>query len=303
MNKRSVIAALILTVLFRVTYSGTTGKISGKIIAANTSEPIIGANIYLENTDYGAVSDADGNYFIINVSPGVYNQVCSFIGYEKVTYIDVSVSIDRTTSMNFEIKPETIQGKAVIVIGKRNIIEMDRTNTAAYISAENIEKMPVQEIDDLIQLQTGVVKDASGEFHIRGGRAGEIAYLIDGVPVTDQYNGGSSIGLENNWVQELQIISGTFNAEYGQAQSGVINIVTKEGSKEFKGNISIATGDYLSSHNDIFMNIVAQLKVISVLPGRPELVICIPGYRMFLKPLLCTPMRLRSGNPAGIIWL
>ena len=255
MNRRSVIAVLILTVLFRVTYSGTTGKISGKIINAKTSEPIIGANIYLENTDYGAVSDADGNYFIINVSPGTYNQVCSFIGYEKVTYTGVSVSIDRTTSMNFEIKPETIQGEAVIVVGKRNIIEMDRTNTAAYVSSENIEKMPVQEIDDLIQLQTGVVKDASGEFHIRGGRAGEIAYLIDGVPVTDQYNGGSSIGLENNWVQELQIISGTFNAEYGQAQSGVINIVTKEGSKEFKGNISIATGDYLSSHNDIFMNI------------------------------------------------
>ena len=255
MNKRSVIATLIITALFRVAFSGTTGKISGKIIDANTSEPVIGANIYLENTDYGAVSDVDGNYFIINVSPGMYSLVCSFIGYEKITYTGISVSVDRTSSMNFEIKPETIQGKEVIVVGERKVIEMDRTNTAAYVSSENIEKMPVQELDDLIQLQTGVVKDASGEFHIRGGRAGEIAYLIDGVPITDQYNGGSSIGLENNWVQELQVISGTFNAEYGQAQSGVVNIVTKEGAKQFKGNISVAMGDYLSTHNDVFMNI------------------------------------------------
>ena len=255
MNKRFLIAVMILSFVFRTAYPGTTGKISGRIIDADTNEPIIGANIYLENTDFGAVSDADGNYFIINVSPGTYNLVCSFIGYEKITYTGITVNVDRTTSVDFNIRPETIQGKEVVVVGERKIIEMDRTSTAAYVSSEKIETMPVQEVDDLIQLQTGVVKDASGEFHIRGGRAGEIAYLIDGVPVTDQYNGGSSVGLENNWVQELQVISGTFNAEYGQAQSGIVNIITKEGAKKFSGRFSVSLGDYISSHKDIFMNI------------------------------------------------
>ncbi|RKY55776.1 MAG: TonB-dependent receptor, partial [Candidatus Neomarinimicrobiota bacterium] len=244
MNKRFLIAVMILSFVFRTAYPGTTGKISGRIIDADTNEPIIGANIYLENTDFGAVSDADGNYFIINVSPGTYNLVCSFIGYEKITYTGITVNVDRTTSVDFNIRPETIQGKEVVVVGERKIIEMDRTSTAAYVSSEKIETMPVQEVDDLIQLQTGVVKDASGEFHIRGGRAGEIAYLIDGVPVTDQYNGGSSVGLENNWVQELQVISGTFNAEYGQAQSGIVNIITKEGAKKFSGRFSVSLGDY-----------------------------------------------------------
>lgn len=255
MSKNIGYAALVLIALLQFGFSGTTGKISGKIVDSTTGNPIIGANIYLQNTDYGAVSDAEGSYFIINIPPGTYDIVCSFIGYEKTIYTGVVVNLDRTTTVNFDIKPQTIQGKEVVVVGQRTLVEMDRTNSAAYVSSENIETMPVQEIDDLIQLQTGVVRDAAGEFHIRGGRAGEIAYLIDGVAVTDQYNGGSSIGLENNWVQELQVISGTFNAEYGQAQSGIVNIVTKEGAKKFSGRVSVAVGDYVSANKDIFMNI------------------------------------------------
>jgi len=254
MQKKFVLI-LVMLLTGSLLFGGTTGKIMGTVIDKETGEPIIGASIYLEEAGIGAASGLDGDFFIINVPPGTYNVVCSYIGYTKVTVTNVVINVDRTTQQNFTMVPKALQGEEVIVTGTKKIIEKDRTNSAAYVSQEKIENMPVQEVSDLIQLQTGIVKDASGAFHMRGGRAGEIAYMIDGVPVTDQYNGGSAIGMENSYIQELQVISGTFNAEYGQAQSGIVNIITKEGAKKFKGNINIATGDYITSHNDIFMGL------------------------------------------------
>jgi outer membrane receptor protein involved in Fe transport len=236
-------------------YAGTTGKIKGKIIDSQTKEPLFGANIIVENTTLGAASDINGEYFIINILPGKYTLVVSFIGYKQFKVLEVEVFSDRTTTRDIEITPASLTTNDIVIIAQRDKIETDRTSTASYISSQQIESLPAQEIGDLLQLQAGIVKGASGALHMRGGRGGEIAYLIDGVPVTDEYRGGSAVGLENNWVQELQVISGTFNAEYGQAQSGVVNIVSKEGSKTFGGRISVSGGDYLSTRDDIFMNI------------------------------------------------
>ena len=235
--------------------AGVTGKLKGKIIDKSTGEPLIGANIILQNTTLGASTDIDGYYFIINVPPGKYNLIISYVGYQQTTIKDIQIFSDRTTSQNAALVPETFETDEIVVSGVRETIEKDRTNTAAYISDDEIGNLPVQEVSEVLQLQTGVVKDAGGALHIRGGRSGEIAYLIDGIPVTDQYRGGSSIGLENSWIQELQVISGTFNAEYGQAQSGIVNIVTKEGASRFGGKLSLSGGDYISGKSDVFMNI------------------------------------------------
>jgi len=256
MNRHSVYVIILVLLMFGVsTWAGVTGKIRGKVVDKDSGNPIIGANVYIEGSSLGTASDINGDYFIINIPPGMHNLICSYVGYERVLVLDIQVNADRSTIQKFSIAPQAIEGKEVTVIGTRKVIEMDRTNTAAYVSSEEIQTMPVQELGDLIQLQSGVVKDAGGTFHIRGGRGGEIAYLIDGVPVTDQYNGGSSIAMENNWVQELQVISGTFNAEYGQAQSGVVNVITKEGAKKFGGSVSFGVGDYVTSNSDIFMNL------------------------------------------------
>jgi len=254
-SKLMFIHILLLIISGSFAVAGTTGKIMGRVIDQNTGDPIIGADVYIPSAGQGSMTDLNGDYFIIGVRPGTYTLVCSYIGYQKTSITDVLVNIDLSTNINVEIAQETLEGQEVVVVSKRLVVEKSRTNTTAYVSAEKIASMPVQEVGDLIQLQAGVVQDAGGGFHIRGGRGGEIAYLIDGVSITDQYNGGSSIGLENSWVQELQVISGTFNAEYGQAQSGIINVVTKEGAQEFSGNISLSTGDHVSGAQDIFWNI------------------------------------------------
>ncbi len=256
MQKKLLIAILILMFLsLTCGFAGTTGKIMGTVLDSQTGDPVIGANIYLDGLPIGAATNEDGDYFILNIPPGEYTVVVSAIGYATIKESNVEVSTDRTTPKSFKMSPEAIAGEEVVVVGTRPSVEKDRTTTVSYLSSRQIESLPVQEVSDVIQLQTGVVKDASGNFHIRGGRKGEIAYLVDGVPVTDQFRGGSSIELENTWINELQVISGTFNAEYGQAQSGIINIVTKEGAKKFGGKVIVSSGDYVSSHNDIFMNI------------------------------------------------
>ena len=246
---------ILFLLIVNITFSGTTGKIKGRVFDSEANNPIIGANVYLKNTSLGTVSDINGNYFIINVPPGSYTLQASFIGYSTVNITNILVSIDRSTIRNINMKTEIIEGSEITVIAERPLIEKDRTSSASFTSAEEIDLMPVQEVEDIIELQAGVVKDADGNFHLRGGRHGEIAYLIDGVMVSDQFSGGSSVGMQNNWIQELQVISGAFNAEYGKAQSGVVNIVTKDGPQNFGGSYSLSIGDHFSNNSDTFINI------------------------------------------------
>ncbi|MEO8233081.1 MAG: TonB-dependent receptor, partial [Ignavibacteriota bacterium] len=108
----------------------------------------------------------------------------------------------------------------------------------------------LEDVSSVVNLQAGVV-----DGHFRGGRSNEVKYLIDGVPVNDVYSGQSSLSPEINSIEEVQVLTGTFNAEYGEALSGVVNQITKIAGDKFDGNISIHTGDYISTHNDIFTNI------------------------------------------------
>lgn len=235
--------------------AGTTGNIRGKVFNKENNLPIIGANVYLENTALGTVTDENGNYFIINIPPGDYTLRSSYIGYSSVIIKNVQVSIDRSTIKDIFMETEVIEGSEITVLAERPLIERDRTSSASFTSAKEIDLMPVQEVEDIIELQAGVVKDSDGNFHLRGGRHGEIAYMIDGVMVSNQFSGGTSVGIQNNWIQELQVISGAFNAEYGKAQSGVVNIVTKDGPQNFGGSYSISLGDHISKNKSIFYNI------------------------------------------------
>ena len=139
----------------------------------------------------------------------------------------------------------------VVVQADRPMIQTDVTYSQANISSEEVEMLPVEEFEDVLALQAGVVS-MGGEIHVRGGRGGEISYMVDGITVTDPYNSGMAVEIENNAIQELQFISGTFNAEYGQAMSGIVNIVTKDGDyAKYSGSVSGNLGDYFISSNRV----------------------------------------------------
>ena len=233
-----------------VVNAGTTGKLAGRIVDSETKEPIIGATIIIKGTNFGASADLEGDFYINNISPGTYTVVISAIGYNKTTIEKVMIRIDLTTRLDTKLTPTTINMNEVVIQAKQPLVTKDLTSSSSIISSEEIKLMPVENINQVINLQAGVVNG-----HFRGGRSGEVAYLIDGVSVTDAFNGSVSIGVENSSVREMEVISGTFNAEYGQAMSGIVNIVTKDGSQNFEGSASAYVGSYFTNHTDLFQNL------------------------------------------------
>ncbi len=254
----SLLIALLglLFILSSSLFAGTTGKIVGIVKDKQTGEPLIGVNIILKGTPLGGATDEDGSFLILNIPPGTYTLLAQYIGYRSVEISNVKVSVDFTTRVNIEMEEATLElGEAVEVVAERNMIRKDLTASQTEVSAEEISRIPSEEFRDILQLKAGITRDESGAFHIRGGRSSEVGYWVDGLSVTDVFDGSVAVEVENNAIQSLQVISGTFNAEYGQAMSGIINIVTKEGGETYSGKFSSYVGDYLSADDDIFFNI------------------------------------------------
>ena len=250
---RNVLFTLILALFYSCfslinhqLFAGTTGKISGRLIDMATGDPLPGANVVIEGTTLGAATGTDGFYSILNTPPGVYTLKAMMMGYNDARMENVRVHIDLTTKIDFEMSSTVLEsGETVTVVAERPLVQRDMTYSLSSVSADEIEALPVQSIDDVMELQAGIVE--SGGLHIRGGRTGEVAFWVDGVATTDVFSGGRGVRVENSAVQELQVVSGTYNAEYGQAMSGVINIITKEGGVEYKGEIKAYVGDYISN--------------------------------------------------------
>ena len=293
-NKAIVSSISILLLLFgTIIYAGTTGKIAGKIFDKSTGEALIGANILIVGTSIGASSDLDGNYFILNIPPGEYQIKASVIGYSSFTIQKVRVSIDQTTKIDFELNPESIELGEVLVTAEKSIVRKDLTSTEETISGNNISMLPLEDVSAVVNLQAGVV-----DGHFRGGRGNEVKYLIDGVPVNDVYSGQSSLSAEVNSIEEIQVLTGTFNAEYGEALSGVVNQVTKIAGDKLDGNISFYSGDYVSSHKDIFTNI-GHISPTNVYNIQGNISGPVPGLENFVKFFLSGRYNYDEGSIYG----
>jgi TonB dependent receptor-like, beta-barrel/CarboxypepD_reg-like domain/TonB-dependent Receptor Plug Domain len=233
--------------------AGTTGKIAGRVTDKTTGEPLPFVNIVIVGTTMGAASDVDGYYNILNLAPGTYSVKASAIGYNSMLVENVKVSIDFTTKVDFTLAATSVElGQEVVVIATKPLVQKDLTSSTATINSQDIQALPITSFQDALQLQAGIVKDQSGNFHFRGGRSGEVSYWIDGVPVTNAYDGGTVVDVNKNSIQEMQLVTGAFNAEYGQAMSGIVNIATKSGSNETHGNITAYSGAYLTQNSDVF---------------------------------------------------
>jgi outer membrane receptor for ferrienterochelin and colicin len=255
--KRIKISLIVFLTLFFATsgFAQKFGKITGRVTDAETGESLPGTNVIVVGTRLGDATDLEGRYTILRVPPGVHEVRTNFIGYQTVVTQNVEVLTDLTTTVDFRLKPETITGEEVVVIAERPIIRKDLTSAEARIQAEEIRRLPVQELGDVLNLQAGITRDSGGGIHIRGGRSTEVSYMVNGIRITDDFTRTQAFQVENESIQELQVISGTFNAEYGEALSGIINIVTKTGGNKFQGNFETWTGDYMSNNDEIFFNI------------------------------------------------
>jgi len=240
---------LIATLLPLLLFSGQTGKIVGKVTDKKSREPIIGASVVIYGTKTGASSDFEGFYSINNVAPGMYVLSVTNIGYKNSLIKNVIVKIDLTTEIEIQLEETVIEGEEVVIEARRPLVQKDLTSSSVTVSSDDLKVMPVENLSQVINLQAGVV-----DGHFRGGRSGEVTYLVDGVSVNNPLSGNAGFIPENASVREMEVISGTFNAEYGQAMSGVVNIVTQDGSMEMHGSVGAHFGDYYTKHTDIFMN-------------------------------------------------
>ncbi len=229
----------------------TTGKISGKVVDKKTGEPLIGTNIIIMEENVGAATDMNGDYYIINLRPGNYDIKASMIGYEPMIIEDVRVSVNRTSYVNFDLTQGMLEGEAVIVQADKITTKRDQTSTVKNVSSEVMELLPVEDIGSIVSMQAGVVNG-----HFRGGRTTEVSYMIDGMQVDDSFGGaGRAVEVEKEAISDLEVITGTFNAEYGKAMSGIVNAVTKSGSNEFHGGFSGALSNYFTANDHIFIGL------------------------------------------------
>jgi outer membrane receptor protein involved in Fe transport len=236
-----------LVLIAGLTFAGQTGKIAGRILDGQNREPLPGASVVIEGSRLGAAANVDGYYFINNVPPGTYTLNVGLVGYQKAVVKNVQVKIDLTTAIDVKLNSTAVDVSEVVITAERPLVQKDLTSSSVTVSSDEIRLMPVDNVDQVINLQAGVIGG-----HFRGGRTNEVLYLVDGVSVTDPYNNGRGITVENSSIQQMEVISGAFNAEYGQAMSGVVNIVTQEGGNSYHGSLSGYVGDFVTSHTDVF---------------------------------------------------
>ena len=236
---------ILLLLIFSTTisFAGTTGKLTGKITDETNGEPIAGANVILEETSLGASTDVNGNYIVLNIPPGIYNVKVSSIGYGTVITQNVKIVVDQTTDISVALKQTALEVSEVVITAKTPLIQKDLTSSISVMTRDEIESLPVASFTELLSMQAGVV-GSGNNLHIRGGRSNEVAYMVDGMYVQDPLLGGLATQINNDAIQEMSLLSGTFNAEYGNALSGVVNIITREGSEKYFGKIEMRTSEF-----------------------------------------------------------
>ncbi len=247
--KRIFIFLLLVQSVF---YAQNTGNIKGEVLDANTREPLPGVNIIIEGTYYGAASDFDGNYSIEKITSGVYTVKATLIGFKQILFTGIEVQENKSTLLNIDMEETVLtMDQDVIVVGKKPLVDAEETQSVKSISREDIEVAVIENVKDLVSQQAGVIQ-SDNAIHIRGGRAYESAFLLDGVSVQDPLAGtGFGLQLSANAIEEVEVITGGFNAEYGQATSGIINVKTREGGQRYSGSLSYKRdnlGDKSSPH-------------------------------------------------------
>lgn len=231
---------LLIVLLMQISLSAQDrGKIEGIVKDASSKDVLPGVNVMLKGTYYGAASDFNGRYSIDKISPGTYTVEVTLIGYKTMQYTGIKIISGKTTQLNIDMSETVLtMEQDIVVVGEKPLVEVDETQSKRTISKQDIEVAVIENINDLVTQQSGVVK-SDNSIHIRGGRSYENAFLLDGVSIQDPLAGtGFGLQLSSSSIEEVDVITGGYNAEYGDATSGVVNVKTREGGEKYSGSIS-----------------------------------------------------------------
>lgn len=221
---------------------GTTGTLAGYIKDKESKLPLPGAQVIIMNTKLGAAADKDGFYIINHIPAGTYVIKVTYMGYANLTVNDVKIIADQRTTLDLEIEETITEGAEIVITAKRPLIQKNITSSSHFVEGKTFRDLPVEDYSEVITLLPGIVNE-----HFRGGRTTEVLYLVDGIPIQEALKGGQGAMLPNNSIVEMTVHTGGFNAEYGRAMSGVVNLITKEGGRSFNG-FGMASTDFFSQY-------------------------------------------------------
>lgn len=255
---------LLLLFLFNGLQAGITGTISGTIQDEISGEPLEGIQIVLVGTTKGAISNAQGEFIIVNLQPGTYDLQFQFIGYSLHIQTGVSILVDIQTRLHINLKPSVIEGERVVVESEHLGVVKNLTSTTRFISTTQLDELPVQNYQELVEMQPGV---AAG--HIRGGRKSEVLYLVDGIPIQEVIEGQVGSELPNTAIIDISVQTGGFNAEYGDAMSGVVNILTKEGQETVFSKVQFNVMDNSAAYDPFVSQYAGQEYKLDMALGGP----------------------------------
>ena len=229
-----------------------TGKVSGIITAEATNEPLANVRVTIVGTSSVATTNDAGYYVMTNIPPGGYDVKVELTGYSTETVEGAKVLAGLTTTLNFALKAsEVVTLEGITVTAVKPLIKKDVTQTTRIIEAEDIAAMPRDSVNGILQTLPGVsVLNSTGSLHVRGGRSTEVKYLIDGIPISDPIGGSLGLNISAKSLEQMEVITGGFNAEYGDAQSGIVNLITKAGTHKFSGRFRYRVGQWGTHHGD-----------------------------------------------------
>lgn len=227
-KKRILSVGVFLFLFVNNLFGQNAGKISGTVKDAETGEPLIGCNVAVLGTTLGASTDIDGAYFILNVSPGKYDLQASIVGYQKVAQRGTIVNSGRTTTADFSLTSSALAQQEIVVEATRPDVEREKTSTSSIIRSDEVQAIAgIRDVGDILGLAADVT-----DGHFRGGRSGEEYYTLQGMGIVNPLDNTSAFLPIMSAVEEVEVITSGFGAQYGNAQSGVVNISMKEGKSD-----------------------------------------------------------------------
>ncbi len=228
MGTKKLISSIASVCLFLCSASlyAQSGKINGTVTDAN-GEVLPGVNIIIDGTLQGASSADDGFYQILNVKPGIYSLKATYIGFATIVIENVKVAENLTTEINFVLQEETIEGEEIVVTAVQPVVKPDVSASVTSIQAEEIASLPVTDVASVIGLEAGIHGTS-----VRGGSSSDLEFAVKGISQRSTRSNSASQEISFTSLNSVQVQTGGFNAEYGNIQSGLISVTTKEGDRE-----------------------------------------------------------------------
>jgi len=213
------------------------GAIGGRVRDGVSGQPLEGVLVSVDSGSRGAVSDAAGAYRVREVRSGWHRLRAAQIGYQTAVRESVLVQSGAVVTVDFALQPQAVAVAPVTVEARPDVVlDPLATATTQRISGEALRTLPVSSLEEGLALSAGTV----GESY-RGGRLGEQAFIIDGLGVKNQLDassGGLGVRLPPDILEEAALVTNGFSARYGQAISGLVNAVTKEGGDRWRGRVA-----------------------------------------------------------------